>query len=76
MRWKLDTWRIPYRTVRNEDLRAGSLDEIVDVLLLPGNSSSQLDGGRAEGSIMPRYAGGLDPEGAIAVEESAAAGAS
>ena len=69
MRWVLDTWRIPYRTVRNEDLRAGSLDEIVDVLLLPGNSSSQLDGGRAEGSIMPRYAGGLDPEGAIAVEE-------
>ena len=69
MRWVLDTWRIPYRTVRNEDLRAGRLDEIVDVLLLPGNSSGQLNGGRSEGTIMPRYAGGLDPEGAVAVEE-------
>ena len=69
MRWLLDTWAIPYVTVRNEDLRAGRLTEIVDVLLFPGNSAGQIDAGRAQGTVMERYAGGLDPEGAVAVED-------
>ena len=69
MRWLLDTWAIPYVTVRNEDLRGGQVSEMVDVLLLPGNRAGQIDAGRAEGTVMERYAGGLDPEGAVAVEE-------
>ncbi len=69
MRWLFDAWAIPFVTVRNEDLRAGRVAEMIDVLVLPGNRARQIDGGRAQGTVMERYVGGLDPEGAAAVEE-------
>jgi hypothetical protein len=68
MRWVFDHWQLPYTSVRNETLRAGRLDEILDVLVLPDVSAGQLDRGRAPGSVPEIYAGGLDPEGAVAVE--------
>ncbi|MFN7141157.1 MAG: peptidase M14, partial [Limisphaerales bacterium] len=69
MRWVLDTWEIPYVTVRNEQLRAGHLADFLDVLLIPDIGAKQLDEGRAEGSIPDEFARGLAPEGAVAVEE-------
>jgi hypothetical protein len=69
MRWVLDTWGLPYVRVRNETLRAGKLDEVLDVLVLPGVGSRQLDRGRSAGSVPEAYTGGLDPEGAVAIEE-------
>lgn len=73
-RYVLDTEKIPYVTVRNETLRAGKLSDILDVLMIPGIGPGQLDGGRAAGSIPDTYAGGLAPEGAVAVEEFVRAG--
>ena len=35
MRWVFDNFRIPYKTVRNEALRAGGLADWLDVLVLP-----------------------------------------
>jgi hypothetical protein len=69
MRWVLDTFGVPYVVARNEALRAGRLSDAYDVLLLPGVSANDLDQGRREGSTFDELAGGLDPEGAIAVEE-------
>lgn len=69
MRYVLDLFEVPYVPVRNEMLRAGALHDLLDVLVLPGVSARQLDAGRAEGSVFSPYAGGLDPEGAVAVEE-------
>lgn len=69
MRWVLDTWEIPYVTVRNEQLRAGNLSDFIDVLLIPDVGSRHLDEGRAEGSVPAEFARGLAPEGAVAVEE-------
>ncbi len=69
MRWVLDTWDVPYVTVRNEHLRAGALDDMLDVLILPSVSSRQLDAGRSEGSVPSDFTRGLAPEGAVAVEE-------
>jgi hypothetical protein len=69
MRWVLDTWELPYVRVRNEMLRAGGLSDLLDVLILPGVGARQLDDGRAHGSVPAAYSGGLDPEGAVAVEE-------
>jgi hypothetical protein len=69
MRWVFDTWKLPYASVRNEMLRAGGLDDFLDVLVIPSIGASQLDGGREPGSAPPEYTGGLDPEGAVAVEE-------
>ncbi len=68
MRWVFDTFGVPYVTVRNEALRAGSIADWLDVLVLPGTSARELQGGRAEGSVFPEFASGLEPEGSAAVE--------
>lgn len=68
-RWVLDEFGIPFTGVRNEMLRAGKLRELLDVLVLPSISGRQLDAGRAPGSVPSEYSRGLDPEGAIAIEE-------
>jgi Zinc carboxypeptidase len=41
-RWLLDVNHIPYRTVLDADMRAGSLKSRVDVLILPDQGASQL----------------------------------
>jgi len=70
MRWVFDqNTPVAYVTVRNEMLRAGGLGEFLDVLLVPSVPGPQLDAGRAPGSVPDEFARGLDPEGAVAVEE-------
>lgn len=69
LRWVFDTYGVPYVTVRNEMIRAGNLHDFLDVLVLPNVGSWTLDGGRRPGSVAERYTRGLDPEGAIAIEE-------
>ncbi len=68
-RWTCESFGLPYTTVRNEMLRAGALVGFLDVLVLPSLSPGTLDRGREEGSVPSSYTGGLDPEGAIAVEQ-------
>ena len=68
LRWVLDEFKIPFQTVRNETLRAGQIGDQLDVLILPDVSSRSLDRGRAVGTAPQELTGGLDPEGAIAVE--------
>ncbi len=74
IRWVFDTAGLPFERVRNEMLRAGRLDRFLDVLVLPDVGGGQLDRGRRPGSVPSEYAGGLDPEGAVAVEEFVRAG--
>ncbi|MCB9916106.1 MAG: peptidase M14 [Planctomycetes bacterium] len=69
MRWVFDAQGVPYVTVRNEMLRAGALADFLDVLVIPSVSAGELDRGRAPGTVQPEFAGGLDAEGAVAIEE-------
>jgi hypothetical protein len=69
LRWVLDHFKIPFVTVRNETLRAGKLGDVIDVLLIPNVTRTQLNEGREAGSAPADIVGGLAPEGAIAVEE-------
>ncbi len=69
LRWVLDAYEIPFTRVRNEMVRAGRLGELLDVLVIPSIRSSTLDQGRPQDTVPPRYEGGLDPEGAVAIEE-------
>ncbi|MFN0007956.1 MAG: M14 family zinc carboxypeptidase [Planctomycetota bacterium] len=73
-RWVLDTYGVAYTSVRNEMLRAGELEAFLDVLVIPSLDARELDRGRADGSAPPELVGGLDPEGAVAVEEFVRAG--
>ncbi|MDZ4772541.1 MAG: M14 family metallopeptidase [Planctomycetota bacterium] len=76
MRWVFDTFGVKYTIVRNEMLRAGALGDFLDVLVLPGVGAGELDKGRASGSVSEDFTGGLDPEGAVAVEEFVRTGGS
>jgi hypothetical protein len=69
LRWTFEYGGLPYVTVRNETLRAGRLSELCDVLVLPDVSQSTLGEGRSPGTVPDELASGLDPEGAIAIEE-------
>jgi hypothetical protein len=69
LRWVFDSFGIPFTVVRNEMIRAGQLDDFLDVLVLPSLGSRQLDDGRSPGSVADEYTLGLDPEGAVAIEE-------
>lgn len=69
LRWVLDTFELPFVRVRNEMLRAGELDDFLDVLIIPSFSERQLDHGRSPGTVPEQYTRGLDPEGAVAIEE-------
>ena len=68
-RWVFEHFGLPYRRIRNETIRAGDLGSMIDVLVIPSVRASTLRAGRAEGTVFPRYAGGLDPEGSVAIEE-------
>ena len=69
LRWVFDSFGIPFTVVRNEMIRAGRLEDFLDVLILPSLGSRQLDMGRSPGSVADEYTLGLDPEGAVAIEE-------
>jgi hypothetical protein len=68
LRFPFESFGLPYVRVRNEMLRAGELDKMLDVLVIADESGRRLDVGRTEGRVPPRFAGGLDPEGAVAIE--------
>ena len=73
-RFVFDRFGMPFISVRNEMIRAGELNEFLDVLVIPSISGRQLDRGRGSGSVPEEYAGGLAPEGAAAVEAFVKAG--
>jgi hypothetical protein len=66
-RWVFDEFKLPYTRVRNETLRAGNLRDRFDVIVLPSVSPRMLNEGRKPGSVFPRFAGGLNPEGSMAL---------
>ena len=69
LRWVLDHYEVPFQRIRNEQIRAGELSEIIDVLVLPDVGSGTIKNGRRRGTVFPELAGGLAPEGVIAIEE-------
>ena len=73
-RYMLDTFDVPYVSVRNEMIRAGSLNDFLDVLVVASISGYSLDRGRSLGSVPPEYARGLEPEGTAALDDFVRAG--
>ncbi|MBI1750408.1 MAG: hypothetical protein HY234_16005 [Acidobacteria bacterium] len=68
-RWLLEQYDFPYTTLRNDDIRAGKLNEKFDVILFASQSRNSILNGARGAWVRPEHRGGLGEEGAKAVEE-------
>jgi hypothetical protein len=73
-RWVFDTWDMPYRTVRDAEIRRGELRDRYDVIVLPDLSPTSITEGRKPGTVPAQYAGGLGDEGVRAIRAFVRAG--
>ena len=62
-RWVLEQYEFPYTTLRDKDIRAGSLRAKFDVILLPDATYDQMLSGMAPGTMPEEYVGGMTPRG-------------
>jgi hypothetical protein len=68
-RWLLEQYGFEVASVRNADIKAGSLTDRLDVLILADYGSRTILEGYGEGSTPPRFAGGIGTEGVRALDE-------
>ncbi len=73
-RYLFDTFSIPYQSIGDKDVRAGSLRGRYDVILLPAQEAKQIAQGNASGSYPPEYTGGLGESGAESLRRFVAEG--
>jgi len=62
-RWLLEQFEFPYTDVRNDDIRAGHLHEMFDVLIIAEMRDSAIMEGHQPGTIPGEYAGGIGEDG-------------
>ena len=65
---------VPYRSLRDRDVRAGELRRSFDAIVLPDEPPAALLGGHPKGSMPEQYVGGLGPEGVAALRAFVEAG--
>jgi hypothetical protein len=63
-RWLLETYGLTPTSVRNADVLAGNLRDRYDVIILADIRARTILDGFENGSVPPRYAGGIGQEGA------------
>ena len=73
-RWVLEQHEFPYVTLHNSDVRAGTLRESFDVILLTDQAANSMLRGNEAASIRPEYRGGLGEDGVAALKAFVAAG--
>ena len=62
-RYVFDTFNVPYSSVRDTDIRQGSLNPKFDALILPSQTATQILHGNAAGTFPPEYTGGITDAG-------------
>jgi zinc carboxypeptidase len=62
-RWVLEQYEFPFTTIRDKDIRAGSLRAKFDVILLPDATYEQMITGLAAGSMPEDMVGGMTARG-------------
>ena len=73
-RWLFEMYDFDFVNARNADIRAGSLADRFDVIVLADMGSDQIIEGFQRGSVPPRYAGGIGAEGVNELEAFVRAG--
>jgi len=67
-RWILEQFEFPYVNVENAEMRAGSLRNKYDVLVIPAISADAIANGYAPGTMPPQYVGGIGDAGVLNIE--------
>jgi hypothetical protein len=73
-RWLFERYEVPFKTLRDAEVRAGNLRAAFDVIVLPGISSQRLVDGNRKGSLPDEYVGGLGEAGVAALKAFVEAG--
>ncbi|MGD2121571.1 MAG: M14 family metallopeptidase [Gemmatimonadota bacterium] len=73
-RWLLERYGFGLVSVRNADIKAGSLAGRFDVLILADYGARTILEGYGVGSVPPQFAGGIGAEGVRALDEFVSAG--
>jgi hypothetical protein len=74
-RWLLEQYEFPFSSLVNADIRAGSLRDQWDVIILPGDRDGEsLIEGNKRASMLAEYRGGLGNEGREALRHFVAKG--
>jgi hypothetical protein len=68
-RWMLEQYGFDPVSLRNADIKAGSLGDRLDVIILADYGARTILEGHRTGTIHPRYVGGIGPEGVRALDE-------
>jgi hypothetical protein len=74
IRWLLEQYEFPFKTLRDADVRAGNLNASFDVIVLPGIAAQRLIDGNRKGSLPDEYVGGLGEAGVAAIKAFVEAG--
>jgi hypothetical protein len=62
-RYVFDTFNLPYSSVKDRDVKQGSLGSKFDVILLPSQRSREIIEGNAAGTLPAEYTGGIGEAG-------------
>jgi len=73
-RYVFDTFNVPYSSVRDTDMRQGSLNAKFDALIFPSQAATQIVSGNAAGSLPPEYTGGITDAGVKNLKEFVTSG--
>src|SRR5688572_21979892 len=68
-RFVFDTFNVPYSSVRDVDVRQGSLNSKFDALILPSQASTQIINGNASGTLPAEFTGGITEAGVKNLKE-------
>jgi len=67
-RWVLDDFKIPYVSLTDSAVRAGSLRRRFDVIVIPDLSLREVREGMTQAQVPPPYSGGMGVEGLAALK--------
>jgi hypothetical protein len=68
-RFVFDTFNVPYSSIRDVDMRQGSLNSKFDAVIFPSQAATQIINGNAAGTVPAEYTGGISEAGVKNLKE-------